>query len=87
MEKKKDALVSAARAKINEDEAKALILERFKRLLTERFDSYLRQYQRDFIAAIENLHDKYAVTAKMILAERDQEAEKLGQFLVELGYE
>ena len=87
VEKKKDALVSAARAKINEDEAKALILERFKRLLTERFDSYLRQYQRDFIAAIENLHDKYAVTAKMILAERDQEAEKLGQFLVELGYE
>ncbi len=87
VEKKKDELVSAARAKINEDEAKALILERFKRLLTERFDSYLRQYQRDFIAAIENLHDKYAVTAKMILAKRDREAEQLNQFLVELGYE
>ena len=87
VEKKKDDLVSAARAKISEDEARELILERFKRLLTERFDSYLRQYQRDFIAAIENLHDKYAVTAKMILVERDQEAEQLNQFLVELGYE
>jgi len=87
VEKKKDELVSAARAKISEDEAKALILERFKCLLTERFDSYLRQYQRDFIAAIENLHDKYAATAKMILVERDREAEQLNQFLVELGYE
>ena len=87
VEKKKDELVSAARAKISEDEAKELILERFKRLLTERFDSYLRQYQRDFIATIENLHGKYAVTAKMILAERDKEAEELNQFLVELGYE
>ncbi len=87
VEKKKDELVSAARAKISEAEAKELILERFKRLLTERFDSYLRQYQRDFIAAIENLHDKYAVTAKMILAERDREAGQLNQFLVELGYE
>ena len=77
----------AARAKINEHEAKALILERFKRLLTERFDSYSRQYQRDFTAVIENLHDKYAVTAKMILVERDREAEALNQFLVELGYE
>ena len=87
VEKKKDELVSAARAKISEREAKGLILERFKRLLTERFDSYLRQYQRDFIATIENLHDKYAVTAKMILVERDREAEQLNQFLVELGYE
>jgi type I restriction enzyme M protein len=64
-----------------------LILERFKRLLTEQFDEYLRQYQRGLIAAVETLWQKYAVTAKQILAERDREAEQLGQFLVELGYE
>ncbi len=33
-----------------ETEAKKLILARFKRLLTEQFDGYLRQYQRAFIA-------------------------------------
>ncbi len=73
-EKRKDDLIAAARTKITEAEAKKLILARFKRLLTEQFDGYLRQYQRAFIAAIENLWSKYAVTTKQILAERDQEA-------------
>ena len=86
-EKKKDDLVAAARAKISEEEAKQLILERFQRLLTEQFDGYLRQYQRAFIASVENLWDKYAVTTKQILAERDQEADQLNSFLGELGYE
>jgi type I restriction enzyme M protein len=86
-EKKKDDLVTAARAKISEEEAKQLILERFKRLLIEQFDGYLRQYQRAFIASIENLWDKYAVTTKQILAERDAEAAQLDSFLKELGYE
>ena len=87
VEKQKDTLISAARAKISEDDAKRLILERFQRLLTEQFDGYLRQYQRAFIAAVENLWQKYAVTTKQILAERDQEAAQLNQFLKELGYE
>ena len=86
-EKKKDELVEAAREKITKEEAQTLILERFDRLLHDEFDSYIRQYQRSLIAAVENLHNKYAVTAKEILAQRDQEAEKLNQFLVELGYE
>jgi len=87
VDRKKDELVAAAREKISDDEAKQLILERFKQLLIEQFDGYLRQYQRAFVAAIENLWDKYAVTTKQILAERDVEAEKLNGFLVELGYE
>ena len=87
VEKKKDDLVAAARAKISEEEAKQLILERFGRLLTEQFDGYLRQYQRAFVATIENLWAKYAVTTKQILAERDQEADQLNSFLKELGYE
>jgi type I restriction enzyme M protein len=39
------------------------------------------------VAAIENLWSKYAVTARQIEAERDQAAEALKAFLVELGYE
>jgi len=86
VEKQKDEMIAAARGKITEAEAKKLILARFKRLLTEQFDGYLRQYQRAFIAAIENLWSKYAVTTKQILAERDREAAELDAFLTELGY-
>lgn len=87
VEKQKETLIASARAKITEAEAKKLILVRFKRLLTEQFDGYLRQYQRAFIAAVENLWSKYAVTTKQILAERDREAAQLNAFLKELGYE
>ena len=87
VEKQKDALIASARAKISEDDAKRLILERFQRLLTAQFDGYLRQYQRAFIAAVENLWSKYAVITKQILAERDQAAAQLNQFMKELGYE
>ncbi|QDU25851.1 putative type I restriction enzymeP M protein [Anatilimnocola aggregata] len=87
VEKQKESLIASARAKITGAEAKKLILARFKRLLTEQFDGYLRQYQRAFIAAVENLWSKYAVTTKQILAERDREAAQLNAFLKELGYE
>lgn len=85
-EAKKDELVAAARAKITEAEAKELILARFRRVLGERLDDYLRQYQRGLVAAVENLWDKYAVTTKQILADRDREATQLDVFLKELGY-
>lgn len=86
-EKKKDDLVAKAREHISEPEAKSLIIERFRKLLIDRYDEYLRQYQRSLIAAVENLWDKYAVTAKDILSDRDRSAEELDRYLVELGYE
>lgn len=86
-EKAKDDLVAAARTKIGEEEAKELIHQRLKRLLTDEYDGYLRGYQRAFIAGVENLWDKHAVTTKQILAERDAEAAQLDGFLKELGYE
>jgi hypothetical protein len=39
------------------------------------------------VAALENLHAKYAVMARAIEAERDEASEKLNGFLSELGYE
>ncbi len=87
VEKHLDDLVLAARRKISDEVAKELILDRLHRLLTERFDGYLRQILRDLIAAVENLWSKYAVTAKEILAARDAEAIQLDGFLKELGYE
>ena len=87
VEKQKDELVGKAREKISSSEAQTLILQRLQRVLTERFDGYLRQYQRAVIAEIENLWSKYAVTTKQILSDRDTEAAQLDSFLVELGYE
>jgi len=86
-EKKKDQLVESARAKISEVEAKQLILQRFKQELDQEYSAYIRAYLQGLTKAVENLWDKYAVTLKEILAERDQVAEELDGFLKELGYE
>ncbi len=86
-EKKEEELVAAAREKIDRDEARRVILDRLHRLLVQTYEAYLRADQRACLAALENLHAKYAVTAKDIEAKRDAEAAKLKRFLVELGYE
>lgn len=86
-EKKQEELVTAARAKIDTDEAKRVILDRLHRILIETYEGYLRADQRGCLAALENLHAKYAVTAKAIEAKRDVAAAKLKTFLEELGYE
>jgi len=86
-EKRRDDLAAAARAKIDADQAKKVILARLQRILTETYDAYLRSDSRACLTALENLHAKYAVTAKAIEAKRDAEAAKLKSFLKELGYE
>ena len=84
---KKDELVEQARLKISRDEARQVIVERLGKVLFESYRQYLRADQRACIAAIENLWQKYAVTAKQIEAERDSAAAELKKYLMELGYE
>lgn len=86
-ESKKYELVEQARLKISKDEAREVIVERLGNVLFDSYRHYLRADQRACIAAIENLWNKYAVTAKQIEAERDEAATSLQAFLVELGYE
>jgi type I restriction enzyme M protein len=86
-EKKQQELVAAARAKIDSDEARNVIVDRLHRLLVETYLGYLQADQRSCVAALENLHGKYAVTAKAIEGARDAAAGKLKGFLAELGYE
>ncbi|MDQ7074087.1 MAG: class I SAM-dependent DNA methyltransferase [Gammaproteobacteria bacterium] len=87
IEGKRDELVESARAKINNDEARTVIIERLRQVLMNTYQAYLRADQRACIKAIENLWSKYAVTAKTIEAERDDASKKLQAFMVELGYE
>ena len=86
-EKKKEELVTAAREKIDQNLARRVILDRLHRLLIRTYEGYLRADQRACTAALENLHAKYAVTAKAIEGKRNAEEEKLKAFLAELGYE
>lgn len=86
VEKKQDELVAAAREKIDRDEARRVIIDRLHRVLVETYQSYLRADQRACLAALENLHAKYAVTAEDIERRRDAAAAKLKGFLEELGY-
>ena len=86
-EKKEEELVAAAREKIDRDEARRVILDRLHRLLVQTYEGYLRADQRACLAALENLHGKYAVTAKAIEGKRDAEGAKLKAFLAELGYD
>jgi len=85
-EKKQDELVASVRKKIDADDAKRVIIDRLHRLLIQTYESYLRADQRACLAALENLHDKYAVTAKDIEQRRDAAAARLKGFLGELGY-
>ena len=86
-EKKQEELVAAAREKIDSNEARRVILDRLHRLLVQTYEGYLRADQRACLAALENLHAKYAVTAREIESRRDAAAARLKGFLVELGYE
>jgi type I restriction enzyme M protein len=87
IENKRDELVESARAKITKEQARTIIIDRLRVTLLNTYQNYLRAEQRACVAAIENLWQKYAVTAKTIEAERDAAAEELQAFLVELGYE
>ncbi|MBU1101425.1 MAG: N-6 DNA methylase [Bacteroidetes bacterium] len=84
---KKEELVEQAREKISKDDARLIIVERLRKVLVEIYSSYLRTDLRACIAVIENLWNKYAVTAKQIEKERDDASNELKKFLAELGYE
>ncbi len=87
IENKREALVQSARAKITNDEARGIIIERLQQQLLGTYRSYLRAEQRACIKAVENLWRKYAVTAKQIEMERDAASEMLNKYLKDLGYE
>lgn len=86
-EKKQEVLVVAAREKIDHEEARRVILDRFHRLLVQTYEGYLLADQRECLEAIENLNSKYAITVRTIESRRDESTARLKTFLVELGYE
>lgn len=86
IEKSKDELVQQARERITEQEARELIINRFYSILVEELNQYMKENLLIIIDAVENLWDKYKITANRILKERDEETSRLDEFLKELGY-
>ncbi|MGI9275991.1 MAG: N-6 DNA methylase, partial [Endozoicomonas sp.] len=86
-EKRMDDLLAAAREQISAEEARELILARFKEELDSEYQGYVRAVLLALIKSVENLHRKYTVTVKDILSQRDKEAALLDGFMRELGYE
>jgi type I restriction enzyme M protein len=84
---KKDDLVEKAREKITPEEAKELILARWKQTLQSTVMDYVNRYERDLLAELEKRFVKYQDTLTAVLYERDNASNKLANFLTELGYE
>lgn len=84
---KKEALVEKAREKITPEEAKVLILARWKHTLHDTVMDYVNRYERLLITEVENRFTKYQHTLVSILDNREQAATELSNFLMELGYE
>ena len=63
IEKSKDELVQHARVRITEEEARELIIHRFYLILVEELNQYIKEHLLIAIDIIENLWDKYKITA------------------------
>jgi type I restriction enzyme M protein len=85
-EKKREELVAAARDKITPEAARNQILARFRDTLFATYRAYLDAERRTVTAAVEMLHDKYAVTVRDIEAKRAKAAMGLDDYLKALGY-
>ena len=87
IKERKAELVEKARAKIDEAEAKRLILDRWLCTLRGTVTDYLAQYGRDLRSRLDWFWDNYHQPLHSILAERDEASRELERFLRELGYE
>jgi type I restriction enzyme M protein len=84
---RKDELVEKARENISSDEAKSLILARWKSVLHNTVMSYVEQFEREFLQSITGIFTKYDVTLNKTLEKRTTASDKLNNYLTELGYE
>jgi type I restriction enzyme M protein len=87
LERIKADLVEQAREKITPDEAKELIIKRWKRTLHAVVAGYQEIHTRNLINSISELYEKYTITLDDVLSSREQETQLLNNFLKELGYE
>ncbi len=81
-----DAMMLSIGGVISEEECRELILLKHITLISDELNRYLNAEKRQIVALFENLWDKYAISHKAILAERDITFTSLNKFLTELKY-
>lgn len=86
IELSKEALADKAREQISDDDARRLITQRWLATLHDNIAVYLEAHARRLQQCVELLHDKYSVTLRDLLDERDAATKELDGYLKELGY-
>lgn len=81
-----DGVLAAIGGQMSEEEAKLLILKKLYDLATSELHRYLNAEKRALVAIIENLWDKYAVSSRVLEAEREKTLAALNGFMAGLGY-
>ena len=76
--KSKEKLIEAARAKITPEEAKELIIQRLYTTLENKLKDYVQEHFYEIVHHIENLWDKYKVTALTMQEEKRHRNRKTG---------
>jgi len=90
LKQKKQTLEESVKQKretMTEEEAKVFLLEKFKETIKQGLEKYINAEKKELIKVFEKLWDKYKISLKELLTERDQEVKKLSEFLKQLGYE
>ena len=86
IERSKEALADKAREQISDTDARRLITQRWLATLHDNIAVYLEAHARRLQQCVELLHDKYSVTLRNLLDERDAATKELDGYLKELGY-
>lgn len=81
-----DGVLAAIGGQMSEEEAKQLILKKLYDLANRELLRYLNAEKRALVGIIENLWDKYAVSSRVLEAEREKTLAALNGFLAGLGY-
>ena len=87
--KKEDELEKIVKEKKNsltQEEVKELLLENYYRQIEKLLISYLDREKKEIVKIFENLWDKYHEPIMQLRKERDEEVQKLNEFLERLGY-
>ncbi len=79
--------VKQKRETLTEEEAKLLLLEKFKETIKQGLEKYINAEKKELIKVFEKLWDKYKISLRQLIQERDEETKKLNEFLKLLNYE
>ncbi len=83
---KTDGLMEEIGGKLSDDEAKSLILRKIYNLAKNELIRYLNAEKRVLVLVIENLWNKYAISARVLEDSRAETLKALDEFLEGLAY-